>query len=58
MSQTMTYSRIIRWVFAFIIFGYLWREGGGWRYVSYVGIALAAVVGVLLGIVTRRHQGR
>jgi uncharacterized membrane protein YccC len=58
MSKANTYSRIIRWIFAFIIFGYLWREGGYWRYVSYIGIAIAAVIGILLVIVVRRHQER
>lgn len=53
MSKASTYSRIMRWIFAFVIFAYLWREGGYWRYVSYAGIAIAGIVGVLLGIASR-----
>ena len=51
--QASTYARIARWLFAFVIFAYLWCEGGYWRYVSYAGIAIACSVGILLGVASR-----
>lgn len=56
MSRASTYFRILRWIFALLVFTYLWREGGYWRYVSYIGFVIAGIVAVLLLVVFRSRQ--
>jgi hypothetical protein len=49
-------GRWARWLFALVVFIYLWREGGFWRYVAAGGFTLMLGLAALLAIADRRHR--
>lgn len=49
-AGSIGYARIARWLFAIVIFAYLWWQGGYWRYVAYAGFAFLATFVVLFAI--------
>jgi hypothetical protein len=48
MNRTSSYFRAVRWVFASLVFLYLWWQGGVWRTIAYGGFVLLIVLGILL----------
>lgn len=47
-------GRWARWLFAFLVFFYLWRQGGFWRYVAAGGITLSLILLAILAIASKR----
>jgi hypothetical protein len=57
MLSAQQVGRGARWLFALVIFMYLWREGGYWRYVSAGGILLMTILLSMMAFAHRHHKG-